>query len=61
MKRSGLKLAAAWLLLTALVLIPACTTGSVPKKSAVTLTPAQQEEQDPEFWKIWEERRGLGE
>jgi len=25
-----------------------------------SLTPAQQEEQNPEFWPMWEERRGLG-
>ena len=61
MKWSSAKTAASWLLLIALVLILACSTGTAPKKSPAALTPAEQEEQDPEFWKIWQEERGLGE
>jgi len=43
------------------LLICACSTVAVPKRPPTALTPAQQEEQDPEFWKMWQERRGLGE
>ena len=61
MKWSSVKPAVSWLLLSALVLILACSVGQAPKSSPAPLTPAQQEEQDPEFWRIWQERRGLGE
>jgi hypothetical protein len=58
---SYLKAAAGWLVLSALVLILACSKGIAPKKSPASLSPAEQEEQDPEFWRMWQERRGLGE
>lgn len=57
---SYLKAAAAWLLLSALALLLACSTGTAPKSRPTALTPAEQEEQDPEFWRMWQERRGLG-
>ena len=40
--------------------VAACSTGTMPASQPTSLTPAQQEEQDPEFWPMWEERRGLG-
>ena len=50
------------LLLSSLLAVSACSTGALSKgKATAQLTPAEQEEQDPEFWRIWEERRGLGE
>jgi hypothetical protein len=50
------------LLLSSLIAAVACSTGTLSKsKASGQLTPAEQEEQDPEFWRIWEERRGLGE
>jgi hypothetical protein len=50
------------LLLSSLIEAAACSTGTLSKsKASGQLTPAEQEEQDPEFWRIWEERRGLGE
>jgi hypothetical protein len=50
------------LLLSSLIAVAACSTGALSKgKATAQLTPAEQEEQDPEFWRIWEERRGLGE
>jgi|WetSurMetagenome_2_1015567.scaffolds.fasta_scaffold42273_4 hypothetical protein len=61
MEELPFKQAACSIMLSTLLLICACSSAAVPKSPATTLTPAQQEEQDPEFWKIWEERRGLGE
>ena len=37
----------------------ACSMGTVAKSTA-TLTPAEQEEQDPMFWPIWGSAHGLG-
>jgi hypothetical protein len=48
-------------MLSALALILACSTGTAPQRSPAALTPAEQEEQDPEFWRMWQEERGLGE
>jgi hypothetical protein len=49
------------LLLTSLLVAAACSTGALSQGKATSqLTQAEQEEQDPEFWRIWEERRGLG-
>jgi hypothetical protein len=49
------------LLLGSLFVAAACSTGGVSTGKATSqLTPAEQEEQNPEFWRIWEERRGLG-
>jgi len=49
------------LLLSSLTVVSACSTGTLSKgKETSHLTPAEQEEQNPEFWRIWEERRGLG-
>ena len=61
MKVSPLKLVVSWLMLAAMVLLVACSTGTMPKSRPTTLTPAEQEEQDPEFWRMWQEQRGLGE
>jgi hypothetical protein len=61
MKWPSAKQIAAWLLLSAQALILACSTGTAPKSRPTALTPAEQEEQDPEFWRMWQERRGLGE
>ena len=50
------------LLLSSLIVAAACSTGALFKgKPTSQLTPAEQEEHDPEFWRMWEERRGLGE
>jgi hypothetical protein len=50
------------ILLSSLLVAAACSTGAISKgKPTSQLTPAEQEEQDPEFWRMWEERRGLGE
>ncbi len=50
------------ILLGGLLVVAACATGTVSQsKPTAQLTPAEQEEQDPEFWRMWEERRGLGE
>jgi hypothetical protein len=50
------------LLLSSLIVVAACSTGVHSKGKATSqLTAVEQEEQDPEFWRIWEERRGLGE
>jgi hypothetical protein len=49
-------------LLSSLLLAAACSKGTFSKsKASSQLTAAEQEEQDPEFWRMWEERRGLGE
>jgi ABC-type glycerol-3-phosphate transport system substrate-binding protein len=37
----------------------ACSTGTAAK-SKTTLTPAEQEELDPEFWRMWGHLHGLG-
>jgi ABC-type glycerol-3-phosphate transport system substrate-binding protein len=37
----------------------ACSTGTAAKSKA-TLTPAEQEELDPEFWRMWGHLHGLG-
>lgn len=57
----SVKQALAWLLLGFLWLSLACSTASVPKPQPTALSPAAKEEQDPEFWRLWQERRGLGE
>jgi hypothetical protein len=50
------------LMLSSLTVVAACSTQAISKgKAASKLTPAEQEEQDSEFWRMWEERRGLGE
>jgi hypothetical protein len=50
------------LLLSSLLVVAACSTGAFSKgKPTSQLTPAEQEEQDPMFWTLWEERLGLGE
>jgi hypothetical protein len=50
------------LLVSSLIVVAACSTGALPKSRATAqLNSAEQEEQDPEFWRIWGERRGLGE
>jgi hypothetical protein len=42
-------------------IVASCSTGTLSKSKATSqLTPAEREEQNPEFWRIWEERRGLG-
>jgi hypothetical protein len=61
MQWSSVKSAVSWLMLSALALILACSTGTAPQRSPAALTPAEQEEQDPEFWRMWQEERGLGE
>jgi hypothetical protein len=58
---SPVKQARAWLLLGALALNFACSAATAPKNQPTALTPAAREEQDPEFWRLWQERRGLGE
>jgi hypothetical protein len=50
------------ILVSSLLLAAACSTGTFSKsKASSQLTAAEQEEQDPEFWRMWEELRGLGE
>ena len=61
MEASPLKQAMTVLMFLFLLWVVACSTGAPPKSQPTVLTPAQQEEQDPEFWRIWQERRGLGE
>ncbi len=45
------------LLAGALLLTAACSTGTIAK-SASSPTPGT-EEQDPEFWRMWQNRRGV--
>jgi len=61
MKVSPFKQAVGWMLLISLSLVLACSTGPPPPSRSTALTPAHQEEQDPEFWKNWQNERGLGE
>jgi hypothetical protein len=50
------------ILLSSLLVVAAGSTGAISTgKPTSQLTPAEQEEQDPEFRRMWEERRGLGE
>jgi hypothetical protein len=61
-KRVMCRLVTCGLLLNGLLVVAACATGTFSQsKPTSQLTPAEQEEQDPEFWRMWEERRGLGE
>jgi hypothetical protein len=61
-KRILCRLVMCGLLLSSLLVVAACSTGAFSKgKPTSQLTPAEQEEQDPMFWQMWEERRGLGE
>jgi hypothetical protein len=51
-----------WIMLSGLLILAACSRAMFPQAKPITqLTPAEQEELDPEFWRLWEERRGLGE
>jgi hypothetical protein len=47
------------ILLCSLLWAAACSTGTVAKSTA-TLTPAEQEEQDPMFWRDWASSHGIG-
>jgi hypothetical protein len=47
------------ILLCCLLWAAACSTGTVAKSTA-TLTPAEQEEQNPMFWRDWGSAHGLG-
>jgi hypothetical protein len=51
------------ILLGGLLLVAACASPEPwwKGKPWSQMTPAEQEEQDPMFWPVWEERRGLGE
>ncbi len=50
------------ILLSSPLVMAACSRAAISQdKATMQLSPAEQEEQDPEFWKLWEERRGLGE
>ena len=43
-----------WIWLSASLLVAACSTGSWWKgKPTSQMTPAELEEQDPEFWPMW--------
>jgi hypothetical protein len=43
-----------WISLSAVLLAAACSTGSWWKcKPTSQMTPAELEEQDPEFWPMW--------
>ncbi len=48
-----------WVLLCSLWWVAACSTGTAIK-SAAPLTPAEQEEQDPMFWRMWGSSHGIG-
>ena len=60
MANSPLQRAVVAVILILLFWVAACSTGTKPASQPTSLTPAQQEEQNPEFWPMWEERRGLG-
>jgi hypothetical protein len=45
------------LLISALLLTAACSTGTIAKSTS-SPTPST-EEQDPEFWRMWQNRRGV--
>jgi hypothetical protein len=57
MEVSSFKKVVAGILLSCLFLIAACATGTITSKP---YTPPSQHEQDPDFWQMWQGRRGLG-
>ena len=59
MKIVVFKLLLAALMLLFLLKVAACATGGTSTAGEPgSLTPSEQS--DPEFWKMWEEQRGLG-
>jgi|UniRef100_A0A7C3Z8Y5 hypothetical protein len=59
MKFFSLKNLMGWSLLVSLLLVSACATGT-GGKPAYQLTPQEQEEQNPIFWQMWQDLRGVG-
>lgn len=47
------------ILLCSMLGTAACSTATVAKSTA-SLTPAEQEEQDPMFWRDWASSHGIG-
>ncbi len=47
--------------LSGLVLAAACAAAQPwwKGKPITQMTPAEREEQDPEFWRMWQDRRGI--
>jgi hypothetical protein len=62
MEASTLKKVLFWILLGSLFALAACASPEPwwKGKPYSQMTPAEQEEQDPEFWFFWKTRRGLG-
>ncbi len=57
------KKAVCWICLFDLLLVVAACTSTEPwwkGKPVSQMTPAEQEEQDPTFWKMWGSLHGLG-
>jgi hypothetical protein len=55
------KKVAFWIWLISLLLVAGCSTTQpwVKGKPVTQMTPAEQEEYNPEFWRMWQDRRGL--
>jgi hypothetical protein len=63
MKISWLKKVIFWSFLSGLLLVAACASPTPwwKGKPWSQMTPAEREEQDPTFWKMWGHLHGLGE
>ena len=63
MEGSPFKKAVCWIFLGGILLVVAACISTEPwwkNKPVSQMTPAEQEEQDPTFWKMWGHLHGLG-
>jgi hypothetical protein len=49
-----------WILLSSLLLAAACSTGAVQLNNSTSYPTYKYQEEDPQFWQMWQNRSGAG-
>ncbi len=60
MEASTFKKTMGWILLSSLLLIVACSTGAVQVNNSTSYPTYKYQEDDPQFWQMWQDRSGAG-
>jgi outer membrane biogenesis lipoprotein LolB len=60
MDGSTLKKMMGWILVGSLLLAAACSTGSVQVNNSTSYPTYKYQQEDPQFWQMWQNRYGGG-